>query len=472
MMNPASSASAGTVEVIMKTANILKLSVAGILLCSSQSSAQTMPYGAYPNQGMQQQGNLQPNPLLATPIQGQQQGMQQGMMNYGSNAISQSGLAPQMGMGNMQSQGMVVDPQLGLNNPMMGMPEPGFRDPMTSADAPGITNPFSIQSLVDNANAQVNPMELQALKGAVQSYVDGNLGDARKQFTEVTQGFAEGVATDRAYLGLAKIERAYGAYDVSRRILEGVIRKNRDYESIMLARRSYQDLLAEVTNATEASRQDMEMSYAAYKQVSWWNIFSKIKSYNRYKDSKANYEALLVSTKQFDPIFAQVNITTPVPDANMGGSQQNADQNVPDDVQNQIDNTLTLDELKAHVGNMPAPAKQQPSFLNPSGTPGVTSGGVLNPPSTIAATSTVAPPAETEVVTQPAPVTPPAQTTAETQPQTPISQMSLDEARDTYLKAYEDLKEALKGDDANLKRDLQQRYRSALTRYNELRSQN
>ena len=73
----------------------------------------------------------------------------------------------------------------------------------------------------------IRPQELQALQVAVQAYTDGNLGDARRHFSAVTERFPEGVATDRAYLGLAKIERAYGAYDVFRRILEAVIRKNR-----------------------------------------------------------------------------------------------------------------------------------------------------------------------------------------------------------------------------------------------------
>ena len=58
----------------------------------------------------------------------------------------------------------------------------------------------------------------------------------------------------------------------------------------------------------------------------------------------------------------------------------------------------------------------------------------------------------------------------ETEVQKPISKMSIDEARVTYLSTYEKLKQALKGDDAKLKQKLQVEYRSALQRYNELRN--
>ena len=56
-----------------------------------------------------------------------------------------------------------------------------------------------------------------------------------------------------------------------------MIRKNRDYESIMLARRSYKDLQAEVQRSVAASNRDMEATYANYKQIGWLNIFQKLK---------------------------------------------------------------------------------------------------------------------------------------------------------------------------------------------------
>ena len=59
---------------------------------------------------------------------------------------------------------------------------------------------------------------------------------------------------------------------------------------------------------------------------------------------------------------------------------------------------------------------------------------------------------------------------SETVVQKPISKMSIDEARAAYLKTYEELKQALKGDDAKLKQKLQVEYRAALQRYNELRN--
>ena len=66
-------------------------------------------------------------------------------------------------------------------------PQDSMLNPTMQLDAPGITNPFSIKSLVDNANAQVRPQELQALQVAVQAYTDGNLGDARRHFSAVTE---------------------------------------------------------------------------------------------------------------------------------------------------------------------------------------------------------------------------------------------------------------------------------------------
>merc|ERR1711879_351769 len=116
----------------------------------------------------------------------------------------------------------LADPQMGLNEPWVQQQpiNQQITDPQAQLDAPGIVNPFSIKSLVDNANSRVSGKEMDFLRGGVQAYVDGNMSDARKIFTRVTEEFPESIGTDRAYLGLAKIERAYGAYDVSRRILE------------------------------------------------------------------------------------------------------------------------------------------------------------------------------------------------------------------------------------------------------------
>ena len=424
------------------------------------------------------QTGLQPNPLISSGIPtGTGMQGQSGSYRMGTGMGTQSGVGLQMnmGIGTQSNPNMMVDPQLGLNDPMMGMGGMHGGDPMATMDAPGITNPFSIRSLVANANSRVSPQELDALKAAVQAYVDGNMGDSRKLFSAVTERFPEGIATDRAYLGLAKIERAYGAYDVSRRILEAVIRKNRDYESIMLARRSYRDLQQEVISSANTAQRDMDMAYAAYKQTSWWNIFSKIKLYNAYKDSKANFEGLLISSKQFDDIFAQTNISTPIPGGNVpgqgAGEQGQQDPEVPGDVQAQIDGALTLDQLKAEVGNNLPPATQQPTFLNPAGQATQAAPVTAAPPvvaePVVAATPPKVEPAPTPVATPPAQVDGPAASTEK-----PINEMSMDEARESYLTIYEKLKEALKGDDAKLKQKLQADYKAALQRYNELRNKN
>lgn len=386
--------------------------------------------------------------------------------NFGQNSISGSGLGPQMGFNPTTGGNSISNPQYALDNPYIGGEQPAVSlDPNLSMDAPGIVNPLSIQSLVDNANSKVGPKELEALQIAVQAYVDGNLGDARKHFSAVAANFPEGVATDRAYLGLAKIERAYGAYDVSRRILEAVIRKNRDYESIMLARRSYKDLQAEVNRSVSASQRDMDGAYAIYKQIGWLNIFSKIKAYNNYKDAKANFEGILISSKQFDPIFAQVNISTPIPEANIPDSstQEGTDVEVPESIQKQIDESLTIQELAAQSTPYIPPVKQA-NFLNPT----TQLIKAVNPvPASNDLGLQTSNPTQvknpTEIDTSP--------TVSPSLDVKPISEMSLDEARSTYLAVYEQLKEALKGDDAKLKQKLQADYRSALQRYNELRNQ-
>ena len=392
---------------------------------------------------------------------------QPSMLGSQANPMTNSGLGPQMGFSNSLSTGSFNDPQYALDDPYIGMdPQELVFDPNKNMDAPGIVNPFSIQSLVDNANSKVSPQELQGLQLAVQAYVDGNLGDARKHFSAVADRFPESVATDRAYLGLAKIERAYGAYDVSRRILEAVIRKNRDYESIMLARRSYKDLQAEVHRSVAASQRDMDGAYAVYKQIGWLNIFSKIRAYNNYKDAKANFEGVLISSKQFDPIFAQVNISTPIPGANISGPgvQDGNEVMVPEEVQRQIDDSLTIQELAAQSTPYIPPTKQA-SFLNPS--------GQVN--QTINIASETQDKMFQQVNTSSANVAPlstvnDATPVASPVPQKPVAEMNMSEAREAYLKIYEELKQALKGDDARLKQKLQVDYRAALQRYNELKT--
>tara|TARA_Y100000589_G_C27185441_1_gene642448 strand:+ start:1434 stop:2822 length:1389 start_codon:yes stop_codon:yes gene_type:complete len=431
----------------------------------STNNTQNLQLGNQPQMGLAggntgHPSHLQPNPMISTSIP---TGINQNMPVMG-NSIADSNLGPQMGFGTKPSGGSFIDPQLSLDNPFIGMsPQESMLNPALQMDAPGITNPFSIKSLVNNANSKVSPQELQALQVAVQAYTDGNLGDARRHFSSVTERFPEGVATDRAYLGLAKIERAYGAYDVSRRILEAVIRKNRDYESIMLARRSYKDLQAEVQRSVAAANRDMEASYAVYKQIGWLNIFSKVRAYNAYKNAKANFEGILISSKQFDPIFSQVNMTTPLPEGNLPNDEQRnpVDPDVPGDVQTEIDNQLTIQTTPY------TPPKKQANFLNPQvngNTIQITADQLLRdntPENSVEQKSNM----DTQV-------TSPQNFSDTTQPKAakPISEMSLDEARVAYLDIYEKLKQALKGDDTKLKQKLQVDYRSALHRYNELRT--
>jgi hypothetical protein len=384
-------------------------------------------------------------------------------MNYNNQLNNQ----PIMG----QNPGFGFDPQLGLNDPYMNQPQMNM--PMQEMDAPGVTNPLSIRALVETANAQISPAQLDGLNRGVQAYVDGNLSDARQYFTEVTQMFGEGVASDRAYLGLAKIERAYGAYDVSRRILEAVVRKNRDYESIMLARRSYEDLLEEVNRATQAAQLESEMSYARYQQVGWLNIFEKIKTYNQYKEAKANYEALLISSQQFDPIFAQQNISTPISQANIPEGAQigpngmtvapTVSESVPADIEDKINSTLTMEELRAAfsstildekqgsgvtAGDMYAPIGYQPSSGSINQEPQLLISPA--PTQTVEPTATEPQPVETPAVAKPLPA-------------------SLDEARQAYLDAYEELKGALRNDDAKARQEAQAKYQEALKIYNSMK---
>lgn len=425
------------------TKTCLSLLIAGTSFGNNHLAPGAAP-GMYPqNPGMMQPGMVQP-----------------GMIQPGINQNPSQGFI----MGNMNPGGMdptLADPQMGLLEPVAVLGpgvDPGM-NPGLNADAPGITNPFSIKSLVQNANSRVSPAEFNALQSAVQAYVDGNMGDARKMFTDITQRFSEGIATDRAYLGLSKIERAYGAYDVSRRVLEAVIRKNRDYESIMLARRAYRDLGQEVMRATAISKRDSEAAYATYKQISWWNVFSKIRAYNDYKDAKANYEGLMVSTMQFDPIFSMVNISTPVPEGNLGAAGQNQAEGVPEQVEEQINETLSINEVRDAFSNTLPQNQAQPTYIPPTG-------NTIAEPSAIQ--NTEQPPVPQPVAQSddqaPAPV--PAVATTK-----PIEQMSMDEARAHYLDVYNKLKEALKGSDNKLKKDLQNQYRAALNRYNQLRNQ-
>ena len=434
----------------------------------SINSVQTLNMGNHTQTGLSgHPSHLQPNPMISTPIP-TTSNHNLGVMN---NSISNSNLGPQMGFGTKPSGGSFVDPQLSLDNPFVGMsPQESMLNPAMQMDAPGITNPFSIKSLVDNANSKVSPGELQALQVAVQAYTDGNLGDARRHFSSVTERFPEGVATDRAYLGLAKIERAYGAYDVSRRILEAVIRKNRDYESIMLARRSYKDLQSEVQRSVAASNRDMEAAYVVYKQIGWLNIFSKVRAYNAYKNAKANFEGILISSKQFDPIFSQINMTTPLPEGNLPihDKQNPADSEVPEDIQAKIDNQLTIQQL-ADQTTPYTPPKKQATFLNPQGNKG--SNIQITTDQFLGSNSLQSPTAKASSTnTQNITTNNNSGENTKKEEAKPISEMSIDEARVAYLDIYEKLKQALKGDDAKLKQKLQVDYRAALQRYNELRN--
>lgn len=378
---------------------------------------------------------------------------------YGMN--QQAYTSYMVGQQGMMNQGMVdpslADPQMNLNQPYVN------QQMMIQPDAPGITNPLSINALIHTANARVDPQQMQDLTMAVQAYVDGNLSDARELFSAVTNKYPEGVATDRAYLGLAKVERAYGAYDVSRRILEAVIRKNRDYESIQLARRAYQDLEQEVNRSTGEAAQMMEMAYARYEEIGWLNVFSKIRAYNEYKDAKANYEALMISSRQFDQIFVQQNITTPVPEANLPDND-NLDSSVPSDVESQIDNILdpgntvatpaviqpvvTAGSVTQNTGMFPVGDTSVRSIA----TPAVTVQPTVVNSTAIPAVETVATPAETPVTER-------------------IKNMNMDEARQEYMKAYDDLREALKNNDPQARQEAQTRYQAALEQYNLLRAQ-
>ena len=91
----------------------------------------------------------------------------------------------------------------------------------------------------------------------------------------------------------------------------------------------------------------METAYAIYKQIGWLNIFSKVRAYNAYKNAKANFEGILISSKQFDPIFSQVNMTTPLPEGNLpiGNSQNEAELEITPAIEAQIDNQLDLNQL-------------------------------------------------------------------------------------------------------------------------------
>jgi hypothetical protein len=271
------------------------------------------------------------------------------------------------------------------------------------------------------------------------------------------------VATDRAYLGLAKIERAYGAYDVSRRILEAVIRKNRDYESIMLARRAYQDLEREVNQAVGQSQMAMEAANARYESIGWLNVFQKIRAYNEYKDAKANYEGLLISSRQFDAVFTQTNITVGLPTASLEPVKDAT--TVPVEIDNQIDSALQLPSgLQPSANPVPQPMVTSDN-LHGTGLPWNTSNAAPNNVVMPAATPTVAP---VQAVTLPAP--------ASAQPEVLIPRelpnMSLDEARVAYTQAYEELRKALSAEDPAAKKAAQEKYQSALETYNLIRANN
>jgi hypothetical protein len=438
--------------------------VAGLAISSALLTGTVMANGQQQYQPMptyNQQQNMMGN-------QGMLMGGNQGMMGQNQGMMGQN-----QQMGTMNNSQFMVDPQMNLNNtePTFIAPNPMNnmqtmqQDPRATMDAPGITNPFSINSLVNNANAQVGREELDILKQGVQSYVDGNLADARQIFTSCTERFPGGVASDRAMLGIAKIERAYGAYDVSRRILENVVRQNRDYESIMLARRSYTDLMREVEHSAQSAQVAMDMAYAEYKQIGWLNIFSKIKAYNSYKESKANFEALLVSTKQFDPIFAMQNISTPIPTANQPGMETNGsngenqqNNQVPAEIEDKINGALTMDQLKAEFSN---------SIMNqPRGLTSKDYVPVQNIPeptvTTVIEKPVEEPEANVEIVPAPAPVQEPTPA--------PAPAISLDAAKKAYLDAYEKVKQALKGNDMEARKQAQKEYQEALKQYNALRN--
>ena len=312
---------------------------------------------------------------------------------------------------------------------------------------------ISINWLKDIINYTLSPQELEGLRTGVQAYVDGNMADARKTFAHVTEQFPEGIASDRAYLGRAKIERAYAAYDVPRRILEAVIRKNRDYESIMLARRSYRDLQQEVFHATNASRSELENSYSVYEQTSWWNLFSKIKNYNQYKTAKTNYESLLISSKQFDPIFSMTNITTPIPTGNRPIQQEPIGLPGPSPQEPPAQAT-GAEAVKGAFSTVLPQAQKPPAYIPAQAT-------------VVTETPEPTPIAQVE---PPEPETSAPATTAPAAGSTkPVSELTLDEARERYLSLYEELKQALKGDDLELKRKLQEEYRRTLLHYNQLR---
>lgn len=332
---------------------------------------------ANPNQQMMM-GQSQPSPLI---MQGPNAHLMQ-------NQMMQQQMHPSQMMGMDPS---LADPQMNLGMHGSGM--------MMEPDAPGVVNPLSIRALIDNANSHVNPQQLGDLTRAVQAYVDGNLTDAREMFSNVTNKYGESVATDRAYLGLAKIERAYGAYDVSRRILEAVIRKNRDYESIMLARRAYQDLEREVNQAVGQSQMAMEAANARYESIGWLNVFQKIRAYNEYKDAKANYEGLLISSRQFDAVFTQANITVGLPSASLEPVKE---ATVPAEIDNQIDSALQLPSgLQPSANPVPQPMVTSDN-LHGTGLPWNTSNATPNNVVMPAATPTAAP---VQAATLPAPAT-------------------------------------------------------------------
>ncbi|PCJ20726.1 MAG: hypothetical protein COB02_04150 [Candidatus Cloacimonadota bacterium] len=411
---------------------ILSLAVSSVILTNNVDAEQYPQNNQNQQILMQQQRAFQQSPTMGN------QGMMGQMPTMGNQSI--------MGQGQFQQ---MPDPRLADPQFNLGMDyNSNQNQPTKISDAPGITNPLSIQSLVGIANSKVTPQAYEMLNQAVQAYVDGNLSDARKIFSSVTETFGEGIASDRAYLGLAKIERAYGAYDVSRRILEGVIRKNRDYESIMLARRSYEDLKREVIQNSDNSRMTMEQSYARYKQVGWLSLFTKMKLYNQYKQDKQNFEALLISTKQFDMIFAQTNITATVPSGNVAANT-NKPPTVDSKTEQQISDALSLEELKKALSNNIGEQKPMTAMYQMP-----TENITINQTETI-----IINPTQTEtklIAPAPAPVV-----------KEPI--LTLDEARARYTSLYQELKDALKGDDNEKKLSLQRAYQKALKTYSNLK---
>ena len=413
---------------------ILSLAVSSVILTTNTNAEQ------YPQNNQNQQIMMQQQQAFTQFPAGQQ--MMPTMGNQTVAGMNQGGYQ-------QMPDPRLADPQFNLGASYDNTQGQMQQQPMKISDAPGITNPLSIQSLTSIANAKVEPQAYSMLNDAVQAYVDGNLSDARKIFSSVTETFGEGIASDRAYLGLAKIERAYGAYDVSRRILEGVIRKNRDYESIMLARRSYEDLKREVIQNSDNSRMTMEQSYARYKQVSWWNLFTKMKLYNQYKQDKQNYEALLISTKQFDMIFAQTNITTTMPSGNVAAND-NKPPTVDQKTEQQINDALSIEELqKAFAKTLDAPKPIAINYQAP------TKNVTINNSETVVINTK-------EVVTKV--IAPPTQKEA-----APENEMTMDEARSKYMQLYKDLKEALKGDDNDKKLSMQRDYQKALKVYSDLK---